>query len=185
MQRVPPREVTCAAGFEATVGRDLDTADAGALLRRQRLHARLHRLGARRVRHPRRGDRRLPAGRRGAGAAGPVRRHAGIDPRLRSGDPALDQAAARRSTCCRCQRGPAGRRQPSPASAPAIWRPFGAPGDDPLYAAVSEGGAARGHGALAAAVLPNGWRPCSTTCRTTRLIALDHLAARRATSGWP
>ena len=44
---------------------------------------------------------------------------------------------------------------------------FGAPGDDPLYAAVSEGGAPRRARALAAAVLPARWRPCSTICRPT------------------
>ncbi len=78
----------------------------GALFRGQRLCARLHRLGARRVRHPRRGDRRLPAQRRGAGPPGPVRRHPGIDPRLRSRDPALDQAAQGRRPAAG-QRGPA------------------------------------------------------------------------------
>uniref|UniRef100_A0A0N4Z2T5 LigA n=1 Tax=Parastrongyloides trichosuri TaxID=131310 RepID=A0A0N4Z2T5_PARTI len=66
---------------------------SGTLRLGQRLCARLHRVGARRIRRARRGDRRLPAGLRRAGAPRHVRLRAGIDPRLRSRDPALDAPA--------------------------------------------------------------------------------------------
>ena len=85
-------------------------------------HARLDRLRARRVRHPRRGDRRLPAGRRGAGAPGPVRRHPGIDPRLRPRDPALDPAAEDGRPAAG-QRGAARRRRHRPLPHGLSWRP--------------------------------------------------------------
>ena len=54
---------------------------------------------------------------------------------------------------------------------------FGAPGDDPLYATVSEGGAARRHGALAAAASIDSWRRLFDYLPDDALIALDHLAA--------
>ena len=118
--RAAARGACSAASYAAQAGHEVDIADLERYFAVNGYRARLHRLGARRVRHPRRGDRRLPAGRRGAGAPRPVRRHPGIDPRLRSRDPALDQAAARRSTCCRSARR-CWTRTPSPASARAIW----------------------------------------------------------------
>ena len=88
-----------------------------------------------------------------------------IDPRLRPRDPALDPPAAKRSTCCRSA------RRCSTQTAIARFRngyvaAFGAPGDDPLYATVSEGGRRAGIEHW----LPlfyESWRPCSTICRPT------------------
>ena len=54
MQRAPPRAVVAKAGYSARVGNRVDVARSRTLLRSERLSTRLHRLGARRVRHPRR-----------------------------------------------------------------------------------------------------------------------------------
>ena len=71
-------------------------ADGGsrALARGERLRAGEHGARRRRLRHARRHSRPLSARRRGADPARLLRRHARIDPRLRSGDPALDRAIA-------------------------------------------------------------------------------------------
>ena len=63
---------------------------------------------------------------------GPVRRHAGIDPGLRSRDPALDPPTQGGRRCCRSAR-PCWTRAPSVGFAPGYLEAFGAPGDDPLY----------------------------------------------------
>ena len=170
MQRVPPREI--AARRPATrprSARDVDIADARALLRRQRLPARLDRFRARRVRHPRRGDRRLPAGRGGAGAARPVRRHPGIDPRLRSGDPALDPPAEARSTSCR-----SARRCSTPTASPASAKGYVAAlrrvGRRSALRRGQRGRAARPGSSTGCRCSTTGSRPCSTICRPDALI---------------
>jgi transcription-repair coupling factor (superfamily II helicase) len=108
LQRVPDKSVLLRASYSAKVGNSVDVKDLERYFADQRLQPRLDRVGTRRVRDPRRRDRRLSAGRRGAGAPGPVRRHAGKHPRLRSRDPALDQAASR-DPAAAGQRGPAGQ----------------------------------------------------------------------------
>ena len=157
VQRVPPQRAVQAGQLLGPVGQRRRDRRPGALFRRQRLSARLDRLRARRVRHPRRGDRRLPARRRGAGAARPVRRHPGIHPRLRSGDPALDQAAEGRRPAAG-QRGPAGRgrHRPLPHRLSGDLRRAGR---RPALRHGQRGRPARRHGALAAAVLPTAGDP--------------------------
>ena len=66
------------------------------------------------------------------------------------------------------QRGAAGRRRRRRASARAMSRPSARPGDDPLYAAVSEGARRAGLEHWLPLFYAEHGDACSTTCRTTR-----------------
>ena len=137
---------------EDAAGRGPRRGDGGGACRQphrhggHRPHAAARRLRAgrdgaraRRVRRARRHPRPLRAGRGGAGAARLLRRHAGDDPQLRSGDPAHDAAAARASSWRRCRRSRSATRR-SAGSATNYVRRFGAAErGDALYASISEG----------------------------------------------
>ena len=110
-----------------------------ALAGDQRLSALLHRARDRRIRHARRHPRSFRAGHAGAGAARLLRRHAGIDPRLRSRDAAHDRAVARARSRAD-ERGAADDARRCAASGrPMSTRFGGQTRGDTLYEAVSEG----------------------------------------------
>ena len=106
LQRVPARGSDRQAG---ALGRARQRARHGGrhpLARAQRLHPRLDRARARRLRGARRHPRPVRARHGPAGAARFLRRHAGDDPQLRSGDAAHRDGDAR-------ARSRAGRRIPA------------------------------------------------------------------------
>ncbi len=134
----------------------------GALLRGQRLSPRLHRLRPGRVRHPRRGDRRLPARRRRAGASRPVRRQPGVHPRLRSGDPALHAPAQDRRPAAG-ERGAARQKPRSTAFARGTSRRSARRATTRSMRRSARAAAARAWSTTCRCSSIS-WRPCSTTC---------------------
>jgi transcription-repair coupling factor (superfamily II helicase) len=106
LQRVPEKAVLLRASYSAKVGNVVDVKDLERYFAING-YSRASTVSERGEFAIRGGVIDVyPAGRRGAGAPGPVRRHPGKHPRLRSGDPALDQAAAR-DPAAAGQRGPA------------------------------------------------------------------------------
>ena len=93
-QRAPPLAYLKSAAFSAAPGNSVRTEDLTHWLEFERLFARQHGARRRRLRLARRHSRPLSAWRGGADPARFLRRHARIDPRLRSGDAALDRAIA-------------------------------------------------------------------------------------------
>ena len=81
--------------LSAAAGDDMPMADLDPLAGGQRLPAHRDRSRARRIRRARRHPRSLRRRRDGAAAARFLRRHAGIDPRLRHRQPAHDRGAKR------------------------------------------------------------------------------------------
>ena len=126
----------------------------------------------------------FPPGADGAGAARPVRRHAGD----RSA-PSIRETQRSTRQLKRVDLLPVSEAL---LDADAISRfrkgyvaAFGAPGDDPLYAAVSEGAAPGRARALAAAVLRASWTTLFDYLPTDALIgARPPGRARPATSAW-
>ncbi len=87
-QRVPPLKYVASAAFSAAPGNSVRMDELALWLRDQRLRARQHSARGRRLCDARRYPRSLPARRGGADPARLLRRHAGVDPRLRPRDAA-------------------------------------------------------------------------------------------------
>ena len=139
LQRVPAKSLVAEQSLSAAPGNVLAHGRHRPLARAQRLRARLDRARARRLRGARRHPRPLSAGHGRAGAARFLRRHAGIDPQLRSGDASAPPTSCARSTSCRSPNS-SSPPKPSGVSALGYVAAFGAPTpDDLLYEAVSEG----------------------------------------------
>ena len=95
LQRVPARDLVARQSLSVAPGNMLAMDGHHPMARAQRLRARLDRARARRLCGARRHHRSLRAGHGRAGAARFLRRHAGIDPELRSREPAHHRPAAR------------------------------------------------------------------------------------------
>ena len=182
LQRVPAQELIAKQALVGRARQLLGMDGIVALARAQRLHPRLDRARARRIRRARRHPRPVPAGHGRAGAARFLRRHAGIDPQLRSGDPAHRPMQLRALDLV-----PVAEFQLTTetirASAPAMSRRSAPPTrDDLLYEAVSEGRRHPGmeHGCRCSTT---GSTRCSTTCRARRSCSSRWPRTPRA-SGW-
>ena len=95
----PRSHFVAGAAFSAAPGNSVRMDDLAAVARRQRLCQGQHGARRRRLRGARRHSRSLSTGRAGADPARFLRRHAGIDPRLRSRDSAQHRSVARARSC--------------------------------------------------------------------------------------
>ena len=139
LQRVPAREFVATHALSVAPGNVLGMARRDRVAGAQRLHPRLDRARAGRIRRARRHPRSVSARHGHAGAVRFLRRRAGDDPHLRSADAAQRNASCARSIWCRW-RNSSSSPKPSAASAPAM-SPSSAPPRPTICCtkAVSEG----------------------------------------------